>query len=207
MLSGGLQSIIVRRILISHFTVKTDRIFVDRILILSFQAQSGKTALALQLSEIYRRQGRVVVLMDYSNDQRARRTLKQQQGEVGAGALRAVAAGRELYMLSKVWAEEVHDSDTVVVDTSCRIEQARLDYLMRQINSVLLVVDVAQCKLEQFAQQFGELIKRVRMVRSRLVVVATHANSQEMIKVVQLRQLLDHFQIPLVMKLEQEATA
>ena len=181
---------------------------MDRILILSFQPQSGKTTLALQLSEIYRRQQRVVVLMDYSNDQKARRTLKREQAEVegSSASLRGVAAGKEIHMLSKVWAEEVHDSDTVVVDTSSRLEQARLDYLMRQINSVLLVVDVTQCNLEEFGQQFGELIKRIRMARSRLVVVATHCDPDDLIKVVQLRQLLDLFQIPLVMKLEQEAT-
>ncbi len=179
---------------------------MDRVLILSFQPQSGKTTLALQLADAYRRQERVVVLLDYSHDQKARRSLKGSQSTSSAAGVRAVAAGKEAHMLSKVWAEEVHDSDTVVIDTSSRLEEARLDYLMRQINSILLLVDMRACDLEEFSQQFSGLIKRIRMVRSRLVVVASHCGEGELMKVVQLRQVLDQFQIPLAMKLEQEAT-
>lgn len=178
---------------------------MDRVLVLSFQAQSGKSTLALQLVNAYQQQARSVVLMDYSSDQRARLALKKLEGTSRA-AVRGVAAGRGVHMLSKVWAEQVNDHETVVVDTSIRLEKARLDYLLRQINSVLLVVDVSQVDLEKFDQQFGELIKRIRMVRSRLVVVATHCRDQGLLKVVQLRQHLDQFQIPLVMKLELEAT-
>lgn len=180
---------------------------MDRVLVLSFQPQSGKTTLALQLADTYCQQERVVVLLDYSNDQKARRSLKSRQNSEINERVRGVAAGNELHMLSKVWAEEVHDSDMVVVDTSSRLEQARLDYLMRQINSLLLLVNVVECDLVQFEQAFSGLIKRVRMARSRLVVVATHSDSSDLLKVVQLRQVLDRFQIPLAMKLQQEATA
>lgn len=179
---------------------------MDRILILSFQPQSGKTTLALQLTEAYRQQERVVVLLDYSHDQKARRSLKRTQSPSSQAGVRAVAAGKELHMLSKVWAKEVHDSDTVVIDTSSRLEEARLDYLMRQINSMLLLVDMRKCDLEGVEVMFSGLIKRVRMVRSRLVVVATHCGVSELKQVVKLRQLLDQFQIPLAMKLEQEAS-
>ncbi|MBT3309922.1 MAG: hypothetical protein HN382_10415 [Gammaproteobacteria bacterium] len=178
---------------------------MDRVLILSFQPQSGKSTVALQLTDAYRQQGRSVVLMDYTADQVARVALDERSAADCVG-VRGVAAGKEVHMLSKVWAEEVDDFETVIVDTACRLEPARLDYLLRQINSVLLVVDVSQIHLGEFEQQFSELIKRIRMVRSRLVVIATHCADQGLLKVVQLRQKLDQFQIPLVMKLEQMAT-
>lgn len=177
---------------------------MDRILILSFQAQSGKSTLALQLADCYRQQ-RPVVLMDYSSDQLACEQLEQRDPQARE-QLRGVAAGRETHMLSKVWAEEVTDHEMVIVDTSQRIEHARLDYLLRQINSVLLLVDLRSADLLGFEQQFGELIKRIRMVRSRLVVIATHATGDQLQQVVQLRQALDHYQIPLVMKLEAAAS-
>ncbi len=174
---------------------------MDRVLIISFQQQSGKTTLALQLARAYQAQERGMVLMDYSCDQQALESLQEPQ----YAGIRGVSAGKGA-VLSKVWAQEVKDSETVIVDTSLRLEQARLDYLLRQINSVLLVVDMRSLDLEHFEIQFGEWIKRIRMVRSRLVVVATHCIEQEMVQVVQLRQQLDHFQIPLVMKLEEQAT-
>ncbi|MBT7308800.1 MAG: hypothetical protein HN842_11335, partial [Gammaproteobacteria bacterium] len=129
-----------------------------------------------------------------------------QGGGVTTPAVRGVSAVLGGDMLSRVWAEEVSDSDMVVIDTSLRLEQARLDYLLRQVSSVLLPVDVSALDLEQFEQYFSELIKRIRMVKSRLVVVATHCAEQGLLKVVQLRQELDQFQIPLVMKLEQVAS-
>ncbi len=178
---------------------------MDRILVLSFQPQSGKTTLALQLSHYFHQQGRPVVLLDFSNDQRARKQLIQSQ-DVSSTELRAVEVGKDVHMLSKVWAQTVRDQDTVVIDTSSRLEQARLDYLMRQVNSVLLLADLRDENLNEFEHQFSDLIKRVRTVRSRLVVVATHSCNKEMMRVVQLRQRLDLFQIPLLMKLEQQAT-
>jgi cellulose biosynthesis protein BcsQ len=183
---------------------------VDRILILSFQQSSGKSTLALQLVNAYRQRGWGTILMDYCADQQALEWLEegkwQQGGGVTTPAVRGVSAVLGGDMLSRVWAEEVSDSDMVVIDTSLRLEQARLDYLLRQVSSVLLPVDVSALDLEQFEQYFSELIKRIRMVKSRLVVVATHCAEQGLLKVVQLRQELDQFQIPLVMKLEQVAS-
>ncbi len=170
---------------------------MERVLVVSFQPQSGKTTVALQLARAYQHLGRETVLMDYSTDQFAIEVLQEQQ----YSGIRAVAASKEA-VLSKIWAQEVSDSDTVVVDTSLRMEQARHDFLLRQTNSVLLLIDISQLDLEDFELQFGEWIKRIRMVRSRLVVVATHIEPHSLLRVVQLRQSLDQFQIPLAMKLE-----
>ncbi len=170
---------------------------MDRILVVSFQQQSGKSTLALQLALAYQAQERSVVLMDYSSDQYALEALQQPQYK----HIRGVSGGKG-GVLSKVWAQEIRDDETVVIDTSLRMEQSRLDYLFRQVNSVLFLIDIGKVDLELFEEQFGEWIKRVRMVRSRLVVVATHCPHKQLMQVVRLRQQLDQFQIPLVMKLE-----
>ncbi|HIJ23089.1 MAG: hypothetical protein HON68_09475 [Gammaproteobacteria bacterium] len=182
---------------------------MDRVLIYSFQQESGKSTLALQLAHFYNQKGHKMVLMDYTINQTALESLGDECWQPSGSDMlvRGVAARQSGGMLSRVWAEQVSDAEMVVVDTSVKLEQSSLDYLLRQVNSILLLVDVRDVDLELFGQQFSELIKRIRMVRSRLVVVATHCDRHDLLRVVQLRQELDQFQIPLAMKLESAATS
>ncbi len=168
------------------------------ILVTSPQQACGKSTVVLNLAHHYLQQGEAVTLVDYSYQKSLAQRVRAVPGMEEQVAL--IESSRHKGRITS-WLRRVPaGTERLIIDTPNELQgRERADLLFRS-DALLFPVELQQLQTEQLFPQMEMLLRSLRAYRKRFLVIVTRYR-EESAKILELREFLGQYRVPLVAKL------